>query len=269
MSGKVVLNDVAYGNHERHKVDIFIPEKLKASCGVILFIHGGGWSSGDKNAHRTDAEYFSNIGYVSATMNYRFVTDELNVFDELDDVEKALETIKNICADRDISIEKVILSGGSAGAHLSMLYAYMRKETAVVKPVAVGAYCPPVKCWDSDFCLGITGEFEDWKYGILSQCCGFKITKADFLNVPQQEALKKISPQTYVSGDCVPTAVFHGVHDELVPVEHIYDFIEILKEKGVKNDLIIYENSNHALDKDPDKSEEARNMIESYAEKYF
>ena len=81
MSGKVVLNDVAYGNHERHKVDIFIPEKLKASCGVILFIHGGGWSSGDKNAHRTDAEYFSNIGYVSATMNYRFVTDELNVFD--------------------------------------------------------------------------------------------------------------------------------------------------------------------------------------------
>ena len=150
-----------------------------------------------------------------------------------------------------------------------MLYAYMRKETAVVKPVAVGAFCPPVKCWDSDFCLGITGDFEDWKYGIFSQCCGFKITKADFLNVPQQEALKKISPQTYVSGDCVPTAVFHGVHDELVPVEHIYDFIEILKEKGVKNDLIIYENSNHALDKDPDKSEEARNMIESYAEKYF
>ncbi len=268
MSG-IVLRNVSYGNHERHKVDIFIPEKMKSDCGVILFIHGGGWSNGDKSAHYGDAEYFCNLGYITATMNYRFVAEELNVFDELDDVGKALGTIKNKCAERDISVQKAILSGGSAGAHLSLLYAYTRKENSPVKPVAVGAYCPPVNCWSSDFCFGISGEFEDWKYEILSQCCGFKITKNDFLNEPQQAALKKISPQEYVSPDCVPTAVFQGVHDELVPVQHIYDFVKLLDETGVKNDLLIYENSNHALDKDPDKTIKARNIIESYAEKYF
>lgn len=265
----IFLENVAYGNHERHSLDIYIPNTVKSHSGVILFIHGGGWHQGYKEAHRPDAEFCCNEGYVSATMNYRFVSESLSVYDELDDISSALEVIKEKCSEYGLKVNKLILSGASAGAHLSLLYAYTRKETAPLSPVAVCAYCPPVDCSKTDFLIGISGQFESWKYEILSKCCGIKITKDTFLNEPQQQALKRISPQNYVDEFTVPTAVFHGKLDDIIPLEHIREFVDLLKENGVKNDLLIYENSGHTLDKDPEAAEKARENIRDYAVKYF
>lgn len=264
-----VLNDISYGTHERHRVDLFIPENVKSASGLILFIHGGGWVQGDKSVHHSDAQHFCNLGYVSATMNYRYVCEDIDVFGELDDITSALSAIKIKCAEYGFNLEKVLLSGGSAGGHLSLMYAYTRKRKAPVVPVAVCAYCPGTNCAKTDFLCGITGEFEDWKYGVISKACGCKVTKEDFSCEQQQTALRKISPNEYLSADCVPTAVFHGINDELVPIEHTYEFIALLNEKGIKNDLLIFENSNHALDKDPERSTQAKEIIKTYAEKYF
>lgn len=269
MENTIILNDIAYGTHERQIFDIAIPQNPKSACGVILFIHGGGWIHGDKSEHRDDIIKFSDEGYLCATMNYRFVTEDLTVFDELDDVEAALREIKSISAKYGFSIEKSILSGVSAGAHLSLMYAYTRQANAPVPTVAACPYCPPVDCSKSDFLIGISGEFEDWKYEVLSTCCGVKITKENFLTEEPQKALKKMSPWYYVSENCVPTAVFQGVLDELIPFYHVENFIKLLNEKGVKNDFLIYENSNHALDKDPDKTIQSKGIIKRYAELYF
>ncbi len=269
MDNIILLNDIAYGSHERQKVDIFIPKNLKSDSGIILYIHGGGWIMGDKTAHHPDAEHFCNLGYVCASMNYRYVTEDINVFDELDDVTSALKTIKTKLCEYGFNAEKLILSGGSAGGHLSLLYAYTRMNEAPVTPVAACVNCPPVYCSKSDFLMGISGEFEDWKNGVLSHCCGIKINKENFLNDEQQRELRKISPEFYVSENCVPTAVFQGKFDELVPFEHIENFIGLLNEMGIKNDLLIYENSGHALDKDPETALQAKNIINDYAEMYF
>lgn len=269
MENNIVLNDVPYGTHERHKLDILIPENAKCRSGVILFIHGGGFIQGDKIVHIEDARHFCNLGYISATMNYRFVSEDINIFDELDDITSALETIKNTSAKYGFELKNLLLSGGSAGSHLALLYAYTRKEEAPILPVAVCPYCPPVDCSTPDFLMGISGEFEDWKYGVLSKCCGLEINRENLLKPQQQKALKKISPQEYVSENCVPTAIFHGRLDELIPFRHIENFISLLNEKGVKNDLLIYENSNHALDKDRSTALQAKNIIKNYAEMYL
>lgn len=265
----VFLEDVTYGEHERHKMDIFIPENVKSKEGIILFIHGGGWHSGDKSIHHKDARYFCDLGYICAAMNYRFVSDELSVFNELDDITEALKTIKLKVSEYGFNIEKVILSGGSAGGHLSLMYAYTRVEEAPIMPVATCVYCPPVDCSKADFLMGISVGFEDWKYGLLSKCCGVEVNKTTLLEEQQQTALKKISPQEYVSDMVIPTAVFHGKYDELVPVAQVKDFVETLKGTGVKNDFLLYENSSHALDKDPEIALKAKNIIEKYAETYF
>jgi len=149
------------------------------------------------------------------------------------------------------------------------MYAYTRKNEAPVTPVAVCAYCPPVNCAAPDFLLGISDEFESWKYELLSKCCGYKLTKDTFLNCSEQVALKNISPQEYLTPDCVPTAVFQGKHDELIPFSHIIKFIGLLNELRIKNDLLVYENSGHALDKDPETAVQSKNIINDYAERYF
>ncbi len=261
--------NIAYSEHERQKFDLFIPKDKKSDTGIILFIHGGGWNSGDKSAHYGDAQFLCNLGFFCATMNYRYVSDNISVSDELDDITSALKAIKEKCAEYGINAQKVILSGASAGAHLALLYAYTRLNEAEIPPVSACVWCPPVNCSAPDFLLGISDEFEDWKYDILSKCCAFKLTKNDFMGVEQQKALKKISPQKYVYENSVPTAVFHGKSDELVPLEHIHNFIRCLNENGVKNDFLLYENSGHALDKDPEISLQARIIIADYARKYF
>ncbi len=269
MDNRIFLSDVEYGCHERQKVDIFIPEKVKSDLGVILYIHGGGWTMGDKTVHHPDAEHFCNLGYICASMNYRYITEEINVFDELDDITSALKTIKNKLSEHGFNVKKLIVSGGSAGGHLSLLYAYTRMNESPIRPVAACVYCPGVDCSKPDFLMGISGEFEDWKNGVLSYACGIRINKENFLNDDQQKALRKISPETYVSESCVPTAVFQGKLDDLVPYEHIVKFIGILNEKGIKNDLLVYENSGHAQDKDPEKVLQAKEIIREYAELYF
>ncbi len=265
----VLLENITYGNHERQKLDLFIPKKAKSDCGLLLFIHGGGWQAGDKTHHHPDAEYFCKKGYICSTMNYRFVDENINVSDEINDITSALTAIKNECFKEGFSIEKLILSGGSAGAHLSLLFAYTKKENSPVKPVAVCAYCPPVNLKSPDFLMGISGKYENWKYCILSHCCGVKITKESFLCEKQQKALEKISPQSYITESCVPTAVFQGKLDDLVPFEQTENFVRLLGEKGIKNDFLVYENSGHLLDKDPEAAEKSKDIIEKYAEMYF
>ncbi len=265
MENNILLNDISYGSHERQKLDIMIPKKPKSESGIILFIHGGGWVQGDKIGHIDDARHFCNLGYISATMNYRYVSEDTTVFDELNDITQALKAIKTKCSKYGFNIEKSLLSGGSAGSHLTLLYAYTRKDEAPITPVAVCPYCPPVDCAKPDFLLGIAGEFEEWKYGVLSKCCGIEINRENLLEPQQQKAMKKISPIEYVSETSVPTAIFHGRLDELIPFPHIEKFIKKLSEKGVKNDLLIYENSGHTLDKDPDTAAQTRIVIHDYA----
>ena len=265
----LLLENIPYGNHERHYLDLFIPDKTVCENGIILFIHGGGWTDGDKTVHHSDARFFCERGFVSATMNYRFVTDDITVFDELDDITSALKTIKNECEKQGLRTEKLLLSGGSAGAHLALMYAYTRAHESPLPPVAVCAYCPPFDCTKPDFLMGNAGEFEDWKNIILSMGSGCKITKADFMNKQQQDALFNISPAKYISGDCVPTAIFHGRCDELIPIDHTYEFLHMLEQNGVENDFILYENSSHSLLDDPEAALQAKEMIITYAEKYF
>lgn len=269
MDKATYLYDIEYGCHERQKLDILFPKKTDKPNGIFLFIHGGGWHQGDKADHRKDIEYFCKLGYISAAINYRFVADNISVFEELDDITSALMVIKEKCAEQGYSAEKLLVSGGSAGSHLALLYAYTRMSEAPIKPVAACVYCPPVNCAASDFLCGISGEFENWKFDILSKCCGTTLNKQNFLDKPQQTALNKISPQEYVNEFIIPTAVFHGKADELIPYAHIINFIERLNKAGIYNELLVFENSGHNLDKDPQTWESSLQIIDRFAKKYL
>lgn len=264
-----VLENTAYGTHERHVLDLYMPKKPKTASGLILFIHGGGWTSCDKTAHTGDCRYWSEKGYICATMNYRYVDKQLTVFDELDDITAAMKKIKSICAERGWFLERSLLSGGSAGAHLSLMYAYTEAERSPIAPAAVFCHCPPTHCHKPDFLLGINGEFENWKYGVMSHCCGAAVTKETLENADVQEKLLRMSPVFYINGRVVPTGICHGVKDELVPYEHTLMFTDILEQHGVPHDLLTYPNSGHAMDKDPEQDKQAKDLMEMYLENYL
>jgi acetyl esterase/lipase len=70
-----IQRDVPYGDHERHRLDIFAPLGAQ-NAPVVLFVHGGGFVGGDKGA--PDAPFYNNIGvwavghgFVGVTLRYR------------------------------------------------------------------------------------------------------------------------------------------------------------------------------------------------------
>ncbi len=74
--GLSVSRDVAYGDHERHRLDIFRSDDAGAQQPVLLFVHGGGFVGGDKR--RPGSPFYDNIavwaarnGLVGINMTYR------------------------------------------------------------------------------------------------------------------------------------------------------------------------------------------------------
>lgn len=261
-----ITEDLPYGAHERQKADIFIPNDPKSLSGILFFIHGGGWTVGDKADYRGEIDYYCNLGYICSSISYRYVDGKTLISDQLDDITESIGAIKKKCAELGFNIEKLIFIGASAGSHLALLHAYTRKNEAAIPAVAACLYCPPVYCYEDDF---ISGNLEGWRYDVLSKCCGIEMNRENFLSAEPQEALKQISPALYVSPDCIPTAIFHGTFDEIIPIEHAERFIEKLCKTGVKNEFLVFPNSTHALDKDPDIWQRSRDITVSHADRYF
>lgn len=125
-----------------NRLDLYLPDGAGAgdSRPVVVYVHGGGWSSGDKRNRITDkVNLFTGAGYVFASINYRLspdppstAPDRVMFPDHPDDVGEAIGWL-----DRNVSAyggdpERIVLIGHSAGAHLVSLVA--------TDPSYVGAY---------------------------------------------------------------------------------------------------------------------------------
>jgi len=93
---------------------------------IVVWVHGGGWNSGDPEA-------FDYVGQAMVKEGYRFVS----LGYRLSPKNKYPVQIEDVCAgynaamkhlqDKGIDTSKVIVSGPSAGAHLSSILTYNRK----------------------------------------------------------------------------------------------------------------------------------------------
>lgn len=109
--------DVAYGEHERHKLDIYQPQA--ASRGIVIYVHGGGFVAGGKNA---DGVFYANIGrwlarngYTAVLPNYRLATTHPWP-SGAEDVGRVVAWVREHLSTASAQRLPVILWGQSAGA---------------------------------------------------------------------------------------------------------------------------------------------------------
>lgn len=248
-SKQIYYADVAYGTHERQLVDVCFPEKPGKTEGVVLFIHGGGWMQGDKASFTSRVQNITKtVGCITATMNYRYISADVDCTDILKDISAALAKIKSMAQTRGISCEKVMLIGASAGAHLSLIYSYTQGANAPIKPCAVAAYSAPADISSDRFIIDSTLLPEDKTIHLLSYLTGTNLFKLS--NSQMKSVLYKFSPIKYVTSSCVPTLVVHGRQDTIVPIDDTYRLVDKLKDKGVTHTFIELPDSGHSLDND-------------------
>ena len=254
---------------ERQKYDLVFPKKTSGELGLILCIHGGGWVEGSKNDYTKNLFQVSEEkGLAAACINYRYVSEDICFSDELDDITSALSAIKAKGAKYGVNFNKVLLTGISAGGHLSLLYAYTRKDTAPVEPVCVVELCGPTDLENPFFYseknrVGASVGTEYFR-NIISNGIGYCID----LENNAGSALKKFSPINFVSKNTVPTIFGHGEIDDIVPYQNAVDLDTKLTEYDVEHTFVSFPNSNHECE-DKESISKIMNLFFEYADKYL
>ena len=115
--------DVAYGPHKRNVLDLYLADSA-APAPLVLFIHGGGFLSGDKRGiHQGSLRSFLNEGFAVAAVNYRF-TDTAPAPAAYLDCGRALQFLRSHAAKWNVDPSRVASTGGSAGAGTSLWLAF-------------------------------------------------------------------------------------------------------------------------------------------------
>lgn len=135
----VTLRDEAYGEHPRHKLDVYCPpECSKANVvPIVLFVHGGGFLKGDKgdDTHWYNAcvgRMAADNGFVGVVMNYR-LAPEFTWPCGAEDVASAVAWLKANASRFGGDPENIVLIGTSAGANHVATYLQFNPQSTDVK----------------------------------------------------------------------------------------------------------------------------------------
>jgi acetyl esterase/lipase len=149
-----MLADMAYGEHPRHKLDLFLPERDEPR--LLVFVHAGGWTGGDKANYRALGEMLAGFGYAVALPNHR-LAPEFPYPAAAEDVAAAVAFLLRSSAESGIRGEGMLLGGHSSGAHLAALTALhprYQPESAVAGVICVSGVYDLAKYADADDYLG-------------------------------------------------------------------------------------------------------------------
>lgn len=227
--------NVSYGIDAFQKMDVLLPAGRDASTPVVVFIHGGGWSGGDKAIFTPgDLAKFTAAGYAAVNINYRLASNAANIYDPLlsQDVTAVLDFIAAHASEYHVSGSTFALVGHSAGAHLSLLASYKYDPAHRIK--AVATLSGPTDLNDATF-LAIGG---------------IRATVETYLGVTQAAAPARwtdASPVAAATAAAAPTIIVQGSVDVLVPKVQGDKLDARLTTLGVPHAYHLYPPYNHDL----------------------
>lgn len=110
--------EVSYGPHARNVLD-FWKANGDGPRPLLVHIHGGGWTAGDKKQNAATVQLFLDKGISYASINYRLTPDN-PLPAPVHDAARAIQFLRTKAADWNIDTKHIALTGGSAGACTSM-----------------------------------------------------------------------------------------------------------------------------------------------------
>jgi len=263
--------NLTYGSGEQNTYDLYLPHSgtNQKHSGLLLYVHGGSWTGGDKSHHHRECYKWVQQGYVTATMNYTLLSDKDNAGSVplmLDEIEKCVESIVVKAGKEGYHIDQMAIAGTSAGGHLAMMYAYSHSHPLPVRFEAI-------KVGPADFdILFPYDENADKKDAerFIKVCTG-KNFNLEGKGKAYIDSLKNVaSPVTYINDSTALPAIFaYGEKDKLIVPGHYHRLTHIYDSIGAPYSLIVYPNSGHFLHADSDCTERYEQTLADYLRKYF
>lgn len=259
-----VERDVVYGDAGGRplKLDLVLPkEKSEKPRPLIVFIHGGGWRSGDKAGGVGRVIPFVATGnYVGASVGYR-LSGEATWPAQIHDCKAAIRWLKVNAGKYQIDPERIGVWGSSAGGHLVNMLGtsgdVKELEGDCGTPEQSSRVCCVVPfCGPANFLA--PKRFEGGRSpSAVDLLLGGKIEE-------KQELAKQASPITHVSKDDPPFLVVHGTADNTVPFEQAEMFSEALQKAGVDVTLVRILGGGHGIGGD-----EVQQRVKAFFDKHL
>ncbi len=275
----VVQTNIRYGNRERNVFDLYLPINIDKTRenGIILFIHGGSWTSGGKEELQNYCKKYAKEGYITASMNHTYAA---TVFDDGtkstlytidDEVDSVFAKVKELSEQNGWNITKSALYGYSSGCHIAFLYAYGKgnREDA---PIPVKFVSGMVGCMDF--------REEYWRNVEMDGPSVAAVGVDDMRLVDKENPysteeynriIDTVSPLSFAKkGDAVPSIVAYADLDETL-IDYIFASVleTELNRFGIENYCVSFPNSGHFTGNNPEFTKKYFAKLNEFLKKYF
>ncbi len=197
------------------------PDELRP---CVFFIHGGGWA-GHPRSLAAQAAYLQRRGFTVVNIHFRAPKRDLTPHDTLRDVRKAYRWVVANGKDHNIDVDRIVVSGGSAGGHLSLaLCTIALPDDPIVEHPPKGLVL-----------LNPVIDIVDGWAGGRKKCEAAGIDPQSF------------SPAHHVKPGLPPTLILSGSDDPLISPAQIRAFQERMKAAGNRCQFIEYPGVGHGF----------------------
>lgn len=238
----VLETDVEYGRADDRplRLDIARPRRPAAErLPVIVMIHGGGWSGGDKSVvHRDLVRYAATGNYFCVTVEYR-LSGEAAWPAQIHDCKAAVRWLRASADKYSIDPDRIGAWGASAGGHLAAMLGVSGDVAELEGDCGWPGHSSRVAC-AVDFCgpSELFSFFEATRDGRITRVLGGPIEQ-------HRAAARSASPVTHVSKDDPPLLIVHGTDDAVVPYDQAEKLHAALEAAGGDSTLVKVVGANH------------------------
>lgn len=265
--------DIAYGDGEANKFDLYVPaDKTKETYGLVVYLHAGGFTTGDKSDDASMLQWLASKGYVTAGINYTLRDEEhpeSSVYSQSMEIKSSIPVIVEEAKNLGYNLDTMAISGGSAGGTLAMLYAYRDADESPIPVKMLFEAVGPSSFYPEDWSPYGLDQNPNAAADLFSVIAGTEITADMFGTEAYEEAVKPISAYMWVNENSVPTVVAHGVYDKVAPFDTVKHLIHTLEENNVPHEYIEFPHSGHALQNDNDLYVKYMQTVEEYLDTYM
>lgn len=233
-------SNLSYADTSNHraKLDVLWPRSASATAPVptVIYIHGGGWMGGDKTGAILELLPYLEMGWAAVNVEYR--GGPATAPAAVEDCRCALRWIIRNAAKYHFDVNKLIVTGESAGSHLAL--------TTGMLPASAGL---DGKCSGAEELK--VAAIINW-YGVTDVVDVFEgANQRPFAvqwlsSLPNaKELARRVSPLQYVRPGLPPILTIHGDADRVAPYNHAVRLHQALDDAKVPNHLLTVTGGTH------------------------
>lgn len=238
-----IVPDVVYGHKDGMALTFDWLKPEESNGAAILFMQSGGWYSNyvEPQKLRPLFQVYLQQGFTVFIVRHGGAP-KYTVPEALEDVRLAVRVIRFRAKEYGIDPERLGVTGGSAGGHLSLMLGtasdngnpdaeneVLRQSSRVA---AVVALCPPT-------------DLRGWTTNPPPAIKALPQLKPPLTFPAERE--QTVSPVLMASEDDPPILMIHGDKDQLVPIEHSQKMLAALQAKNATAELLTIEGGGHSF----------------------